>query len=380
MSQAEAQPPFAGPVAIVHEWLTTPGGSEQVVEALLEIFPHADLYAGLCEERTWRTRLGRPVQTTFLGRLPAASRYYRLLVPALSYGFRRLKLGRYRLVISSNHASAKDLRLPSDVLHICYCHTPMRYLWEPRFLATERGGRLVAAASAPFLTALRRRDRRAAQGPDLILANSHHTAQRIERFWGREARVVYPPVRVERFLSIPRQPEPFYLTFGRLVPYKRHDLAIAACALLGRPLLVAGSGRAEGKLRQLAARLGAPVQFLGEVSDAQRDHLYARARALLFPGEEDFGIVPVEAQAAGLPVIALARGGARESVQDGVSGVLFQEQTAAGLAAAIQRFEQLDLEEQAVRAAAGRFGWERFRRELAIAVQEAVAARQASGR
>jgi glycosyltransferase involved in cell wall biosynthesis len=225
----------------------------------------------------------------------------------------------------------------------------------------------------PLLAWLRRQDLAGAGGPDMFVANSLHVAERIKRYYGRSSEVVHPPVDVDHFLGLPREPADFYLTFGRVVPYKRVDLAVAACAHLGRALEVAGDGRALDAVR---AEAGEDTKFAGKVSDDERDRLLGGARALVFPGEEDFGIVPVEAQAAGVPVIAYGVGGAAESVADGRTGVLFGEQTVTGLAAAIERFEGLKLDEELVRENARRFGRERFREEMAAVIDRAWRAKR----
>jgi glycosyltransferase involved in cell wall biosynthesis len=225
----------------------------------------------------------------------------------------------------------------------------------------------------PLLARLRRQDLAGAKGPDVFVANSRHVAERIERYYGRSSEIVHPPVDVDHFLGLPRAPMDFYLAFGRVVPYKRIDLAVSACTRLGRELEVAGDGRGLDAVRVGA---GQGTTFLGKVSDTERDRLLRGARALLFPGEEDFGIVPVEAQAAGVPVIAYGVGGAAESVADGRTGVLFGEQTSAGLAAAIERFEGLELDEELVRENARRFGRARFRAEMAEVIDRASRAKR----
>ncbi len=249
----------------------------------------------------------------------------------------------------------------------------MRYAWEEGFLAGEQVGRLTRMMLPPLLAWMRRQDLAGAAGPDVFVANSRHVAERIERYYGRSAEIVHPPVHVEHFLGLERQPEDYYLAFGRVVPYKRVDLAVSACVQLGRRLKVAGDGRALQAVRSEAP--GGAVEFLGKVSPTERDRLLGGARALLFPGEEDFGIVPVEAQAAGVPVVAYGVGGAVETVEDGVTGALFAEQSSASLAAAIERLEGMRLDERAVRENAMHFGRERFRAEMAGVIERAAARR-----
>jgi glycosyltransferase involved in cell wall biosynthesis len=359
-------------VAVVHDWLTIPGGSEQVVLELLEMFPQAELFTSVYDPEPWPPQItSRPVHASFLSRLPGARRHYPKLLPLMNRAFRSFDLRGFDLVLSSSHACAKNVRKPPGALHVCYCHTPMRYAWEEGFLAGEDVPRLARALLPPVLARLRRQDREGAAEVDVFVANSAHVAERIRRYYGRESEIVHPPVHVEHYLGLARRPADFYLAFGRVVPYKRVDLAVAACARLGRPLKVAGDGRALDAVRALAA--GSPgVELLGKVGDAERDELLAGATALLFPGEEDFGIVPVEAQAAGVPVVAYGLGGAVETVEDGVSGALFEEQSEAGLAAAIERFEGMALDDGAIRGNAERFSRERFREQLAGVIEGAA--------
>ncbi len=364
-------------VAVVHDWLTIPGGSEQVVMELLEMFPQAEIFTSVYEPSSWPPIINdRPIHSSFLQHIPRATTQYPKLLPLMTYGFRAFDLSGFDLVLSSNHACAKNVRVPAGVPHVCYCHTPMRYAWEEGFLEGEEVGPLAKLLLKPMLAHLRRQDLAGAAGPDLFVANSEHVASRIERYYGRGAEVVHPPVDVESFLGLPRAPSDFYLVFGRVVPYKRVDLAVAACARLGRRLKVAGDGRAMESVRALVQREGGgTIELLGRVDESERDALLSGARALLFPGEEDFGIVPVEAQAAGVPVVAYGVGGARESVIDGRTGVLYEEQSADGLARALARFEGLALDEAEVRANAERFGRMRFREEMAGAIERAARAK-----
>jgi glycosyltransferase involved in cell wall biosynthesis len=357
-------------VAIVHEWLTIPGGSEDVVIELLKMFPEAELFTTIYDPAPWPEIIKeRPVHASFLNHIPGARRHYPKLLPLMNRAFRSFDLSGFDLVLSSNHACAKNVRTLPDTLHVCYCHTPMRYAWEEGFLEGEDVGRVTRRLLPPMLSRLRRQDYEGARGPDVFVANSLHVAARIERYYGRSAEIVHPPVDVDHFLELEHapygpgsEPRDYYFAFGRVVPYKRVDLAVAACASLGRRLQVAGDGRALDGIRGQAR--GEGVEFLGKVSAAERDRL-------LSPGEEDFGIVPVEAQAAGVPVIAYGVGGATETVIDGRTGVLFDQQSAAGLAAAIERFEGLALDEGEVRENAKRFGRDRFRVEMAAVIERA---------
>jgi glycosyltransferase involved in cell wall biosynthesis len=371
-------------VAIVHEWLTIPGGSEDVVIELLKMFPDAELFTTVYDPAPWPELIKqRPVHASFLNRIPGAARHYPKLLPLMNMAFRSFDLSPFDLILSSNHACAKNVRTRSGQLHVCYCHTPMRYAWEEGFLDGEEVGRVTRMALPLLLRRLRRQDLAGAASPDVFVANSRHVAARIERYYGRSAEVVHPPVDVDHFLALPRAlaaDSDYYLVFGRVVPYKRVDLAVDACVARARALKVAGGGRALEAIRAGLARArrqpemgeGPPIELVGRVADAERDRLLAGARALLFPGEEDFGIVPVEAQAAGLPVIAYGVGGAAESVLDGRTGVLFGEQSIAGLAEAIERFEGLDLDDATMRENARRFGRDRFRAEMASVIDRAA--------
>lgn len=348
--------------ALVHDWLTIPGGSEKVVLEILDLLGPADVFTSVYDPSEWSELLaGRTVHPSFLDRIPGARRNYPKLLPLMNAAFESFDLADYDLVVSSSHSCAKNVLTPPQTLHVCYCHTPMRHAWEPRFLEGEQLGTVAGLAARALMPGLRRRDLAGAARPDVFVANSHHVAARIAKYYRREAEVIAPPIEIERHLASPRDPGDYYLVMGRVVPYKRVDLALAACAKLGRPVKVVGAGRA---LDAVAAHAGPDAELLGFVPDEELGPLLAGARAVLFPGEEDFGIVPVEAQAAGVPVIAYGAGGIRDSVVDGVTGVFFDTQTADALADAILAFEQLDLDEAAIRANARRFGPERFRAEF----------------
>jgi glycosyltransferase involved in cell wall biosynthesis len=345
-------------VAVIHEWLTIPGGSEKVVEEILRLLPHAELFTSVYDPAPWpRLITDRRVHASFLNRVPGATVHYTRLLPLMDLAFRSFDLSRFDLVISSNHASAKNVRTLPGIPHVCYCHTPMRYAWDPSFLEEEPMGPLTRRI-VPLGTAwLRRVDRKRAGGPDVFVANSSFVASRIAEAYGRTSHVIHPPVHIETLLRTPRDERDAYLVFGRVVPYKRVGIAIQACERLGRRLLVAGTGRDLERVRQLA---GPHTEFLGQVAQEDVRQLFSQARALLFPGLEDFGIVPVEAQAAGLPVVAYHAGGISDSLIDGTTGVLYPHGSVEGLIDGITRFESLSFDHQTIRDNALRFAPERF--------------------
>jgi glycosyltransferase involved in cell wall biosynthesis len=349
-------------VAISHEWLTIPGGSEKVVLQFLELFPDAEIYTTVYDPEPWPSAISNArVHTSYLNRLPAAQRIYPRLLPLMNSAFESFDLSGYDLVLSSNHACAKNVITAPGTLHVCYCHTPMRYAWDPGFFAGERLGRAERALLPLLLGRLRRQDAIASARPDVYIANSRHVAARIRKYYRRDSTVIHPPVDVDRFLGTPRRDGGYYLFLGRLVPYKRADLAVAACARLDRPLKVVGSGRGGESLAELA---GPRTELLGFVGDDELAAIVGGARALLFPGEEDFGMVPVEVQAAGVPVIAYGRGGAADSVVDGVTGILYDDPGVDALCEAIERFEATSFDEDELRRRAAAFSPERFRREI----------------
>ncbi len=357
-------------VALVHDWLTGMRGGERCLEVFCELFPDAPLYTLLHVPGSVSAPIERRrIVTSFVQRLPRAASQYRRYLPLFPAAVGGFDLSGYDLVISLSHCVAKAVRRPPGALHLSYCFSPMRYLWDlydDYFGA--RAGLLVRSLMPPVAAALRAWDRRT-DGVDAFVAISHHIADRIRRVYGRSADVIHPPVDVARFSPAARV-EDFYLVVSALVPYKRVDLAVAAATRLGRRLLVVGTGP---EARRLAAAAGPTVEFLGGRSDAEVAHLYARCRAVLFPAVEDYGIVPLEAAAAGRPTIALARGGALETMTGleqtaaPPTAVFFGEQTAGALADAIGRFEAeaRRFEPAALRARAQQFDRPIFRRRVA---------------
>jgi glycosyltransferase involved in cell wall biosynthesis len=305
------------------------------------------------------------VRTSFLQRVPFARAHHRAFLPLMPFAWEAFDFSAYDVVLTTASACAKGVIVPPDTRTLCYCYTPPRYLWDQYHEQTRhvRGKPLVAAAAHW----LRLWDRAAADRVDHFVAISHTVAARIRRYYRREAEVVYPPVDTSLFVPSGREPEDFLLVVARLVPYKRVDLAIAAASRLGLPLWIVGDGP---ERRRLEAAAGPTVRFLGTLPDDEVAGLYARARAFIFPGLDDFGIAPVEAQAAGRPVVAYGRGGALETVVDGATGVLFEEQSVDALAEAIERVGATRFDPAVCRANAERFDAAVFRRHIARIVTE----------
>lgn len=330
-------------VALVHDWLTGMRGGERCLEVFCELFPDADLFTLLRVPGSVSPVIeARRITTSFIQRVPGAEERYRALLPVFPLAIGRFDLRGYDLVLSSSHCVAKGARVPEGTLHLCYCFTPMRYVWD-RYddYFGARAPWVVRLLMPPVAAALRRWDRATAAGVHHFAAISRFMAERIARCYGRAAELIYPPVDVQRF-RLSEEPGEFYLVVSALTPYKRVDLAVQAANRLGVRLIVVGSGPEERRLKALAGRT---VEFLGWRSDQEVAELYARCRALLFPGVEDFGIAPLEAMASGRPVIAFGRGGVLETVvpwepgNDSATGFFFSEQTVEALVDAIRRFE-----------------------------------------
>ncbi|SPF38056.1 Glycosyl transferase, group 1 [Candidatus Sulfopaludibacter sp. SbA4] len=322
--------------AIVHYWLLNHRGGEKVLDAICRILPEADIFTLFCDPEMLSPTLRRhKIVTSFLNPL---RRGYRSLLPLMPLALESFDLRGYDLVVSSESGPAKGVMTPASARHLCYCHTPMRYLWDlyPAYRADFTASRWKRAAMVPLTNYLRLWDFASAARVDHFVANSQNVRRRIWKTYRRAAEVIHPPVDVESFYWKP--PEDYFLIVSELVPYKRVDLAVRLFSRTGRRLVIAGSGPEYRTLRKIAA---GNVEFLGRASDSDLRELYARCRAFLLPGEEDFGITPVEALASGKPVIALARGGALETVPP-FGGVFFDAPSEDHLSAAIAAFENLE--------------------------------------
>ncbi len=349
-------------VLIVHDWLVTWAGSERCLEQLLQIFPQADVLVGVISSRMRDfNAVSRRARESWLGRVPGARSHHRWFLPLFPLAFATVDTRGYDLVISSSHAFAKCVRVHGATRHLCYCYSPPRYLWD-LFEAHSQGEGIGSLGLRIFAPLLRWVDRRAARRVHRFVAISRYIADRIRRCYGVEAVVVYPPV-AEKPLSSGARParERQLLSLGRLVPYKRVDLAIEAANVLGERLVVAGDGPERRHLESVA---GPTITFLGEVSESEAGELMERSSVMVFCAEEDFGIAPVEANAHGLPVVAFGRGGVLETLVENETGIFFDEPTVQSLSAALQRAAEHHFSDEAVRANARRFSVTRFRQEV----------------
>lgn len=354
-------------IALVHHWLVSPGGAERVLFQLHQMYPDAPIYTAAYQPEKFPEFAGADIRTTFLDKIPYLKRKHQLFPIFLGLPFKTLDLSGYDIVISSCAAEAKYVRTDASTLHICYCHTPVRYYWadyEWRLKNLPFGAfNWLARIVFPLVIGvLKRTDYTAAQQVDVFVANSRHIQARIKQYYDRDSCVIYPPVVIDQLITLPPGSRDYYLIVGRQVAAKRLDVAIDAFNKLGLPLKIAGSGE---EIARQKPRAKSNIEFLGRVSEATRNKLYAGAKGLVFPPEEDFGMVPIEAMAAGTPIIAYDGGGAPEYVIDGETGVLFDSQTGDSLMHAVERFEIIAFDESVLRAKAMQFDKRVFREKMA---------------
>lgn len=364
-------------VALIHYWYFRRRGGERVFDVIAGMFPHADVFMILCDKQALSPHLSsRSITTSSLNRLPFVRRYYRSLLPFFPHALEQFDLSSYDLVISHEAGPAKGVLTRADAQHVCYCHTPMRYLWDMyhEYLATAPLGPIGQTIYQLTCHTVRQWDYLASARVDHFVASSQNSARRIRKYYGRSSQVIYPPVELDRFRLAERAPSGFYLVVSPLVAYKRVDLAVRACNELRRDLIVIGQGECATELRKIA---GPTIKFLGFQPDQVVADHYRNCRALLFPGEEDIGLTPIEAQASGRPVIAYGKGGALETVLGGrvddsatanyQTGVFFGEQSCSSLCEAILAFEsrERDFSPSFIRAHARQFDEVHFRSSFA---------------
>lgn len=351
-------------VALIHYWLTNMRGGERVLEAFCEMFPEATIFTHVVDRSNLSATLNQhDIQTTFISKFPFARSQYQKLLPFMPRALEELDLSEFDLVISSESGPAKGVITRPDAFHLCYCHSPMRYIWDlyPHYL--NSAGFLARQAFPGIAHRLRTWDVTTAARVDQFVANSNFVKQRINKFYRRDSAVIFPPVAVSEFAKARIDaPGEYYLAAGELVGYKRFDLVVDAFTKLGLPLVVIGDGE---QSKDLQRRAGPSVKFLGRVDFGELKRRFGECKALVFPGEEDFGIVPVEVMATGRPVIAYGRGGALDTVVEGTSGMLFEHQTVEALIEAVTAFEKMDFDRDAILEHANGFSGDVFKARVA---------------
>lgn len=351
-------------VALVHYWLTKMRGGERVLEALCEMFPQADIFTHVVDRANLSDTLNKhEIKTTFVSKLPFATSQYQKYLPFMPRALEELDLSGYDLVISSESGPAKGVIPTPDAFHLCYCHSPMRYIWDlyPHYLNSAG---FFARQLFPGIThRLRTWDVTSAARVDQFVANSSFVQRRIEKYYRRDSEIIHPPVAIKDFASArTNQPGEYYLAAGEMVGYKRFDLVVDAFTRLNKPLVIVGDGEQRKALERQA---GDNIQFVGRIGFSDLKARFGACKALVFPGEEDFGMIPVEVMAAGRPVIAFGKGGALDTIIDQSTGVLFHEQTVEAVIDAIERFESLTFDPDALYAHATSFGPDVFKAKIA---------------
>lgn len=365
-------------VAIVHDWLVNYGGAERVVEQMLKLYPEADIYTLVYDEK----KMGKifpsdKVKTSFVQKIPKSTKLYTKFLSLMPKAFESFDLTSYDLVIASSSCCAKGVITSPNTAFVAYIHSPMRYAWDLYFDYLRNAGFITKFFMKFQMSAIRQWDFLSSQRINTLVANSSYIKKRIKKFWNRDSKVIFPPVDTDRLSPNNLPPEDFYVVFSRFVPYKRVDLAIEACGQLGKKLIVIGSGSQEAELKSLAAKYkNSKITFTGRISDQEVQNYLQKCRAMIFCAEEDFGIIPVECQACGRPVIAFGKGGALETVIENTTGIFFSEQTEDSLKEAILKFEQLDKENcfniKKIVNHAQNFSSERFRKEFQNVINETL--------
>lgn len=325
-------------VAIVHYWLVTMRGGEKVLEELCKLYPKADIYTNVYNPNKISDVIkSHKIYTTKINKYPFAKKMYQMYMPFMPNALMQLDLTDYDLIISSESGPAKSVCPSPNAFHLCYCHTPMRYIWDMYYEYSKNSGFFIRFFMKKIAPKLRIWDITSANLVDRFAANSTFVAARIQRYYNRKADVIFPPCNIQKYIENPRNPQDFYLFFGQLVGYKRADLAVDACIKSKRKIVVVGDGKSKKAKKYIKSGY---VKFTGRINDNEIKDYLSKAKALLFPGIEDFGIIPVEANAAGCPVLAYKKGGALDSIKENITGLFFEEQTTESLIKCIEKFEQ----------------------------------------
>jgi len=355
-------------IAIVADWLTNYGGAESVISAFHDLFPEAPIYTTMYKPAKMQ-ELGhlKNIHTSWLDKIPFVRHQW--LLGQMPTAVEMFDLDEYDIVLSSCHSVSKGVITKPDTLHICYCHTPMRYAWESWDLETriKKFPRILHGLIRRKIKKIKQWDYCAAQRVDEYIANSSYIAGQIKKYYNRDSYVIYPPVHTEKFKPVQNPSNNFYLAVGRLIPYKKFDLIVETFNKIGLPLKIVGVGPDYKKIKNMAK---SNVEILGRVSDSELSDLYANCKAFIFPQIEDAGIVPLEAMSAGRPIIALNRGGSLDSMKEGVTGIFFKEQTIEDLSLAINRFEKMEFDVKKIRDHAKQFDVENFKEKIKKFIDE----------
>jgi len=359
-------------LALVHDYLTQYGGAERVLQAFEDVFPKSPIYTLLYDEKTMKDFF-RPdkIKTSFMQRLPFAAGHHRGFLLFMPMAIEQFDFSKYNVVVSDSASYAKGVITNPETLHICYCHTPLRYAWDDsqKYIKEFPVSRLIKSVLPILMSYIRIWDRQASKRVDKFIANSGFVASRIKKYYKKDAHVIYPPVDVS-FFDNNEKPGDYFLMVGRLISYKKFDLGIRAFNKLGLPLKIVGSGPELKKLKKISAD---NIEFLGELRGEDVKKVYAGSRALIFPQEEDFGLVSVESMAAGRPIIAFKAGGALEIIKEGVSGVFFDEQTEESLVGAVKKFENMKFDASIIKREAKKFDKEEFKKKIKDFVDKSYA-------
>lgn len=359
-------------IALIHDWYYTNGGAEKVIKALSKTFPdceHFALFDVMSDTDKLNLLNTTKVNTTFIQKMPFISKFHRKYLQLYPYAIEQLDLRSFDLIISSSSAVAKGVLTNSNQVHICYCHSPMRYAWDlyHQYLSESKFGFLSGFYAKYVLHKLRLWDVISANRVDYFISNSEYISQRIKKIYRRDSTVIYPPVNVNYFNIIENPSRDYYFTASRMVPYKKIDLIVEAFAKNGKKIIVAGDGP---ELKKIKAKANSNVTFIGHIANEKLKQYLQNAKAFVFAAEEDFGIIPVEAQACGTPVIAYGKGGVLETVIENQTGIFFEKQTPESLNQAIDKFENMSFETTQIRENALRFSEDRFMEEIKLFIED----------